>query len=256
MKKILCASLLFLALPAVADIQADMINDRLDRLDREMTLLQKKVYTVSAPMAEAGENVAPSNMGEVYSQLEEQNKIIAELTRKVEELTHAQDTLREQLAKMQADTDIRFQEQNKKNEVSVSSAKSIKKKQTDKEAYDSAYQLLIKGKYPEAEQAFTAFLSDYPDSSLVGNANYWLGETYYVRGQYEVAAGIFSDGLTKYEKSTKAPDNLLKLGLTMANLKKKDEACGFFKLMPEQFPKASTTLKQRAAQEAKKLSCP
>ena len=60
----------------------------------------------------------------------------------------------------------------------------------------------------------------------------------------------------KYEKSTKAPDNLLKLGLTMEKLDKKDEACGFLKLMPEQFPKAGDTLKKRAEQEAKKLACP
>ena len=117
---------------------------------------------------------------------------------------------------------------------------------SDKEAYDNAYALLVKTKYPEAEQAFTAFLKDYPDSKLVGNANYWLGETYYVRGQYDVAAGIFSDGLTKYEASPKAADNLLKLGLTMAKLEKKKEACGFLTLLPQKYPKANQTLKQRA----------
>ncbi|MDY6407571.1 MAG: tol-pal system protein YbgF, partial [Pseudomonadota bacterium] len=193
------------------------------------------------------------NLSELYLQLEEQNQTISDLTRKVEELTHAQDVLKEQLFKMQADTDLRFQEANKPSQSNPQPPPSPK---TDKEAYDAAYNLLIKAKYPEAERAFTAFLRDYPNSSLAGNANYWLGETYYVRGEYQVAAGIFSDGLTKYEKSTKAPDNLLKLGLTMANLKEKDEACGFFKLMPEQFPKANETLKQRAKQEAKKLACP
>jgi tol-pal system protein YbgF len=189
---------------------------------------------------------------DIYTQLEEQNRIIADLTAKTEELTNQMALLKEQMDKMQADTDLRFQEK----EVEAPAEKKEKVKLTDKEAYDKAYDLLIKTKYAEAEKAFIAFLKDYPESNLVGNANYWLGETYYVRGQYDVAAGIFSDGLTKYEKSTKAPDNLLKLGLTMAKLDKKDDACGFLKLMPEQFPKASDTLKKRAEQEAKKLACP
>jgi len=252
MKKWIFVSLLALSVPAFADLQTDMINDRLDRLDREMTLMQKKIYAPT-PMPESGADASTPNLSDVYAQLEEQNQTISDLTRKVEELTHAQDVLKEQLEKLSADTNLRFEEQ---KAPTPTKKKGETKKKTDKEAYDEAYNLLIKAKYPEAEKAFTAFLKDYPDSTLVGNANYWLGETYYVRGQYEVAAGIFSDGLTKYEKSTKAPDNLLKLGLTMANLKKKDEACGFLKLMPEQFPKASATLKQRAEQEAKKLSCP
>ena len=254
MKKWIFVSLMFLALPAMADLQADIINDRLDRLDREMTLMQKRIYAPSATPITGVDGSTP-NLGEVYAQLEEQNQTISDLTRKVEELTHMQDVLKEQLEKMRADTDLRFDEQ-KTPPSSKSDKISDTPKKTDKEAYDAAYNLLIKAKYPEAEKAFTAFLKDYPDSQLAGNANYWLGETYYVRGQYEIAAGIFSDGLTKYEKSTKAPDNLLKLGLTMANLKKKDEACGFFKLMPEQFPKAGSTLKNRAEQEAKKLACP
>ena len=260
MKKWLLLIVLGMSFPVAADLQTDMMNDKIDRLDREMTLLQKKVYGQGTIKMENG-TVLPAD---IYTQLEEQNQIISELTAKVEELAHKQSVLQEVLTKMQADVDLRFTEKEEKTddkpdtkaEKSAEKADVKVEKLTDKEAYDKAYNLLIKAKYPEAEQAFIAFLKDYPESNLVGNANYWLGETYYVRGQYEVAAGIFSDGLTKYEKSTKAPDNLLKLGLTMANLNKKEDACGFFKLMPEQFPKAGATLKQRAEQEAKKLACP
>lgn len=246
-----------MALPVWADLQTDMINDKLDRLDREMTLLQKKVYgsPAAAKRAEDGDG----NLNDLYNQIDEQSKLITDLTRKVEELSFETEQLKEQLHKINSDVDIRFQEMAKQPEKPVekktSKTEKSDKKESDKEAYDKAYQLLVKGKYAESEKALSEFLKKYPDSSLAGNANYWLGETYYVRGQYEVAVGIFSDGLTKYEKSAKAPDNLLKLGLTMAQLKKKTEACGFFKLLPEKFPKASSTLKQRAKQESKKLSC-
>ena len=106
-----------------------------------------------------------------------------------------------------------------------------------------------------AEQAFLKFMTDYPNSTYLGNANYWLGESYYARGQYAEAAGLFADGFTKYKDNTKAPDNMLKLGLTMKSLGKKSEACTAFKGLISEFPKANESLKKRASDEAKALKC-
>ena len=126
---------------------------------------------------------------------------------------------------------------------------------SDKEAYEAAYALLKKGEYDQAEQAFLKFMADYPTSSYLGNANYWLGESYYARGQYAEAAGLFADGFTKYKDNTKAPDNMLKLGLAMKGLGKKSEACTAFKGLANEFPKANEALKKRASDEAKVLKC-
>ena len=68
MKKLIFYSFLMLALPAVADLQADMINDRLDRLDREMTLMQKKVYTEVRPVSAAVDG--GTDFGELHAQLD------------------------------------------------------------------------------------------------------------------------------------------------------------------------------------------
>lgn len=257
MKQFWVIMLLGWALPAAADLQADMITDRLDRLDREMTLLQQKVYTQGATSRtdKSGKTgtISGEGLADLYAQLDDQNRVIADLTRKVEELSYAQSTLKEQMDKIRQDNEVRFDALTQRDETPKAPAAPA---QTDKQAYEAAYDLLVKTKYAAAEQAFRSFLKDYPKSNLAGNANYWLGETYYVRGQYDVAVGVFSDGLTKYETSAKAPDNLLKLGMTMARLNKKTEACGFLTLLPEKFPKASDSLKKRAVAEAKKLSCP
>lgn len=250
MKRLMLFSFLMLAWPVLADLQSDMINDRLDRLDREMTLMQKKVYTEARPATVPVEG--GSDLGDLYAQLDAQNQALADVTRKLEEMAHDQEKLKAELTLLKEDLAVRFREA----EPKVSAPMPPAQKPSDKEAYDRAYNLLVKTKYAEAEKALRDFIEEYPESSYVGNANYWLGETFYVRGQYEVAAGIFSDGLTKYETSPKAPDNLLKLGLSMAQLNKKAEACGFLTLLPEKYPKANQTLKKRAEQEAKKLSCP
>lgn len=51
------------------------------------------------------------------------------------------------------------------------------------------------------------FLRQFPNDGLAGNAQYWLGETYYVRQDYQNAAIAFGEGFQRYPKSAKAPDN-------------------------------------------------
>jgi tol-pal system protein YbgF len=124
------------------------------------------------------------------------------------------------------------------------------------EQYDEAFGLLRKADYDQAEKSLIAFVAQHPDSPLAGNAQYWLGETYYVRGQYTEAAVAFADGFQKYPKNPKAPDNLLKLGMALASLNRKNDACKTFDQVGAQFPTAAASLKRRAEQERKKLSCP
>ena len=70
-----------------------------------------------------------------------------------------------------------------------------------------------------------AFIKKYPNDRLVADANYWLGETLFQRQRYREAAESFLGVSTKYEKSAKAPDSLLRLGQSLAALKEKEAAC-------------------------------
>lgn len=126
---------------------------------------------------------------------------------------------------------------------------------TPKEQYDHAFALLSQANYPAAEQALTAFLERYPDDSLAGNAQYWLGETYYVRGQFREAAVTFAEGFQKFPQSPKAPDNLLKLGKSLAALGQSADACGTFAELRKRYPDAPATIHQQATAEQQRLSC-
>lgn len=79
-------------------------------------------------------------------------------------------------------------------------------------AYAQALDTLVQ-RYEAAESArlFQSFLQTYPDSTLVPNAWYWLGESYYVTQNYELAAESFQTAITQYPGSRKEPDALLKL---------------------------------------------
>lgn len=126
---------------------------------------------------------------------------------------------------------------------------------TPKQQYDFAIDLMKRGQYPQARDAFDQFLSKYPQDPLSGNAQYWLGETYYVQGNYKSAADSFLKGYTTYSKSTKAPDSLLKLGMTLSVLKQQKAACATFGELGKRFPKASQAIVQRAKVERQKAGC-
>ncbi|HUN46531.1 MAG TPA: tol-pal system protein YbgF, partial [Stellaceae bacterium] len=123
------------------------------------------------------------------------------------------------------------------------------------EQYNYAFSLLRQSRYDEAAQALKAFVQRNPKDPLAGNAQYWLGETYFVRKDYTNAAATFAEGYEKYPKNIKAPDNLLKLGMSLSNLGQKDNACRAFGRLDRDYPQAPGEIKDRAAGEKKRLGC-
>jgi len=124
-----------------------------------------------------------------------------------------------------------------------------------KDQYEFAYNLLRQRNYPEAEQAFREFVSRHKADELSGNALYWLGETHYVRRQFEPAAIAFLEGYNNYPKGSKAADNLLKLGMSLAGLNRQKEACTTLAKLNKEFPDAPANLKAVADNERRKISC-
>ncbi len=124
-----------------------------------------------------------------------------------------------------------------------------------KQAYETAYGYLLQRDYGSAETSFTDFLTKFPNDSLSGNAQYWLGETYFVRGQYKAAAGAFLKGYQTYGQSGKAADSLLKLAMSLDRLGQKDAACSSFAELGTKFPTAPQNVKARAQSERQRVGC-
>lgn len=121
--------------------------------------------------------------------------------------------------------------------------------------YTYARQFLLRRDFDSAEKALAAFVGAHPDDPLAGNAQYWLGETFYVRGDYQTAARTFAEGFQRYPDSGKAPDNLLKLGMSLSQLSLKDDACITLKKLRVEYPEAPTSIVQRADREIGRLKC-
>jgi tol-pal system protein YbgF len=126
---------------------------------------------------------------------------------------------------------------------------------TTAEQYNYAFGLLKQANYPAAETALKTFIDRHPKDAMAGNAQYWLGETYYARGKYMEAASTFAEGYKRYPKSAKAPDALLKLGMSLARADQKQNACVVLTQLDHDFPHPGASIKNRAATEKKRLGC-
>ena len=123
------------------------------------------------------------------------------------------------------------------------------------EQYKFATNFIKIGDYEKAELALKEFIEINPQHSLAGSAQYWFAETYYIRQLYHDAAAAYLDGYQKYPKSSKAPQNLLKLGITLAELGEKEQGCNMLVGVQKQYPKADKSIIQKAKYETKKFKC-
>ncbi|MGE5260668.1 MAG: tol-pal system protein YbgF [Actinomycetota bacterium] len=121
--------------------------------------------------------------------------------------------------------------------------------------YEQGYGSMLQHDYGAAEAAFRQLVAAHPNDPLAGSAQYWIGESYYVRGQYKSAADAFLMGYKKYKASDKAPDTLLKLGMSLAELGQKDAACSTFNELAKKYPNAPEHVIDQAQGERKKAGC-
>ena len=126
---------------------------------------------------------------------------------------------------------------------------------TPEQLYDESVKKLQDGDYAGAERGFKTFIQRSPQNKLAGNAQYWLGETYYARRDYNSALTAFAEGYKVYKTSPKGPDNLLKLGITMSVLGRKPDACAVFARFNQDYPRATDLQKRRIEQERQKNGC-
>jgi tol-pal system protein YbgF len=124
-----------------------------------------------------------------------------------------------------------------------------------KQHYEVAYGLLLQQDYAAAQASFEDFLTRYPRDGLSGNAQYWLAETFFVRGQFKAAAQAFLKGYQTYASSPKAPDSLFKLAVSLDRLGQKNDACATFGELLQKFPSAPANIKSRAQTERQRLGC-
>lgn len=122
---------------------------------------------------------------------------------------------------------------------------------SDAQNYQTAFDLVSARRYDEAGAAFETFLEQFPTSPLADNAQYWLAETFYVRGRYQDGLAAFRKVIEQYPQSAKVPDALLKVGYCQQELGDRDAARTSLQEVMRQFP--DTTAARLASQRLGQL---
>ena len=201
---------------------------------------------------------------------------LTNLTGQLEQLQNRNAKLQQQMEKMQADYEYRIEQLEKGGgarpggaaprpgaQAAAPGAPStptptpgpVPAGATPEQLYDESVKKLQDGDYAGAERGFKTFIQRSPQNKLAGNAQYWLGETYYARRDYNSALTAFAEGYKVYKTSPKGPDNLLKLGITMSVLGRKPDACAVFARFNQDYPRATDLQKRRIEQERQKNGC-
>jgi tol-pal system protein YbgF len=106
----------------------------------------------------------------------------------------------------------------------------------EKVAYEAAFEALKQGRYAESSQLFSAFLQQFPNGEFAANATYWLGESYYVTQNYQIAFETFQSLLSRFPDSRKAPDGLLKIGYCQYELGDTERAAATLNEVVSRYP--------------------
>ena len=123
------------------------------------------------------------------------------------------------------------------------------------EQYKYAMNIMKSGDFEKAEIAFKEFVDTHSKHELAGSAQFWYAETFYIRQLYDDAAVAFLEGYQKYPNSPKAPENLLKLGVTLAELGEIDQGCKMIMNLKKAYPKTDASILQKSSYEKKRFNC-
>ncbi len=278
---VLGASVLLAAQPVAAQDSGNLAR-QVERLRRDLADLQRYVYKGGQPSAtapaEGGQPLSSDVAARMQVQITQMQEQMRSMNGQVEEVQHRITVLEQRLDRMAEDLEMRLLniEDAIANGASAAAAPPAGRtpagngaavvatapvivpalpEGTPRQQYDFAYDFLKKRQWAEGRAALQAFLEKNPKDDLSDNAAYWLGETYYINKQYKEAAKAFLEGYRDYPNADKAPDNLLKLGKSLAALDQPDKACTTYAKLLEDYPNSQPRIIKLAKSERQKLNC-
>ena len=249
---------------ASADEKLNKVLQELKQIKKDLKTLEKAVYSQSFKgkkntQASGSLEGALTRQLVKITELEEQ---MQKLTASHEEVLFSFEQLNERLNKTQKDNELRLSDLESGDVKKISKKTKPKKfpgtdkpknlgtmvtqKETQQQTSSINPASVVKIAEPEAKEIL-------PKKSPEEQYKF---ATSYIRQLYHDAAAAYLDGYQKYPQSSKGPQNLLKLGVTLSELGEKDEGCQMLDGIKKQYPKAKQSVIQKAKYEKKKYKCP
>jgi tol-pal system protein YbgF len=287
---LLLLPLAFVCAPAVAQEDNAALMERLERLERDVTFVQKQVYRNGDPSAGGG---APVNAGNLQVRLSQIDEEIRQVRGLIEQVQFQNRQTATELKKLSEDTDFRLRTLEQKSiqadaapaatpavtpapeplppvtPTTPASGEPAAYKPDSKEKpavtgkdfpdsnahYSSAFKLLNEKKFAEAAASFDAFVKKYPADPLTANAYYWLGESQYARNDFTRSSESFRKGFEVNPEGNKAADNLYKLAMSLSQVRRKNEACVVLNKVIEKYAETASRTAVKAEDARITMQC-
>lgn len=290
MRRLILPALFLLASPAMAQSTSEL-NERIGRLERDLNFVQKQVYTgggAGGGATGAGNTTAQLGaMSEEIRQLrgmveqsQYETRTAAQALEKYRgDTDYRMQALEQKVVALEAaaaaapvavapadapptgETPVPVEEPAAPATYQKGAAAEPVASPTGRDFpnsnahYSYAFKLLNEKNYTASAASFDQFVKKYPSDPLTGNAYYWLGESYYARGDFTRAAEGFRKGFETNPDGQKAPDNLLKLAMSLNKVKRTKEACIVLKQVQSKYGDASPRTAAKATEEISTLQC-
>jgi tol-pal system protein YbgF len=215
------------AVPApVTDVTAPSSNQRLDDVERLL-----KARTAAQHRQQQQLDILQDEVNQLRGAVEVQNHQLEKVLQRQRELYLEIDKRMESLAA--APTNVT---------PAVVEPPAQVLSGNENEAYDKAVNLILKDKlYDQAIPEFRAFLQNYPQSSYVPNARYWLGQLLFNKQDWAGAGQQFSALVSQYPDSSKRADAMLKLGVTEQERSNTARAKQLWQQLISEYPDSSSS---------------
>lgn len=186
--------------------------------------------------------------------IDDEQEQLRQLRGDVETLEHNVDLSKKQQRDLYLDLDHRLQKLELGGASAATSsntapapAQSATASGDEQAAYQKDFGLVKQGRYDDAITGFTAFIQQYPQSPLVPNAEFWMGESHYQQSDFQGALVNYKAVIEGYPDSSKAPDALLKMGYAQYEMKNWKAAHNALNEVISKYPKSNSAVyaKQR-----------
>jgi tol-pal system protein YbgF len=199
-------------------------KDFLKRPSKEIDRMKEDIGLRTKTLEEKAKTSEEKNRA-----LEEQAKVLGERNRGIEDrLKGLEEKMNELIAK------LREAEKTVPTKEVLPEVKGVSTGAGD--LYRDAYETFQKGNFEGARRKFEAFLKQYPNTELSDNAQFWIGETYYLKKDFEKAILEYEKAIAKYPEGDKVPAALFKQALAFLELKDKTNARNLLKRVMERYP--------------------
>lgn len=294
---LLLVAFAFTASPALAQEDVGALMDRLDRLERDVSFVQKQVYRGEGASEGASSAPLPANAGQLQVRFAQIDEEMRRIRGQIEQVQFQNKQVAADVKRIADDVDYRLRaiEQKQaaaiaepapavataavetadepdtaateKTESAAEKPATYKPEPKEKPAltgndfpnanahYSHAFKLLNEKKFTEASTSFDAFVKKYPSDPLTSNAYYWLGESQFARKDYTRATESFRKGFEAAPDGQKAPDNLYKLAMSLAQIKRNNEACIVLSQVASKYSESAARTAARATEARTTLKC-